>query len=165
MTDKKLSLSDWADIASILSAVAVVVSLVFVAMQIRDNTSALQSQNERDLVRSLQQLELNRVTDESLAQLLMRARQGADLSPVDRYRVDSLVYLYLNTWEEALHDYTHGLMEPEIWAALDRWMTDKARQPYFRDIIATASKGGTYSTLFEAHLRDSVLPKVEGAAP
>lgn len=160
MTGKKLSLANWADIASILSAVAVVVSLVFVALQIRDNTAAVQSQNERDLVRSLQGLELNRVTDAELAALLLRARNGDTLSDLDRYRVESLVYLYLNTWEEALHDVTHGLMEPEIWAALDRWLTDKARQPYFRDVVARAAAGDTYSELFEAHLRDEVLPAV-----
>jgi hypothetical protein len=157
----KLRLTDWADVFGILSAVAVVASLYYVAVELDDNTATHQASNQRALVDALQQLEYGWVQDTDLARIVYRASEGQDLEPVEQYRVESLVYLYLNNWEQALHAYTHGVMEEEIWSALDRWMISKARQPYFREVVKAASTGDTYSELFEKHLVDVVLPSVE----
>ena len=46
----KQRLSDWASIAEIISAVAIVVSLIFVGMQIRDNTVATEAATFQDSV-------------------------------------------------------------------------------------------------------------------
>ena len=159
----KLRLTDWANVFSIVSAVAVVASLYFVAVELGDNTAARKAGNQRALVDALQQLEYGWVQDADLARIVYRARTGEALEPVEKHRVDALVYLYLNNWEQALHDYTHGVMEQEIWNALDRWLTDKSRQPYFRQVVLQAANGDSYSQLFEEHLRDVVLPKVEAA--
>ena len=159
----KLRLTDWADVFGIVSAVAVVASLYYVAVELNDNTATHMARNQRDLVDALQQLEYGWVQDADLASIVYRASEGQPLEPVEKYRVESMVYLYLNNWEQALHDYTHGVMEEEIWSALDRWMTAKARQPYFRQVVKSASTSNTYSELFEAHLRDVVLPKVEAS--
>jgi hypothetical protein len=161
---KTLRLTDWANISGILSAVAVVASLYYVAVQLDDNTTAQKASNQRSLINALQQLEYGLVQDPDLARIVYQASEGRPLDPIEQYRADSLVYLYLNNWEQALHNYEHGVMEEEIWNALDRWMTAKARQPYFRKIVQSASTGDTYSTLFETHLRDVVLPKVEASS-
>ena len=160
----KLRLTDLADVFGIVSAVAVVASLYYVAVELNDNTAAHKARNQRALINALQQLEYGWVQDADLAHIMYAAQAGEALEPVDQYRVDSLVYLYLNNWEQALHDYTHGVMEEEIWNALDRWMTDKARQPYFRAVVKAASTANSYSDLFERHLTDVVLPRLEASA-
>ena len=157
----KLRLTDWADVFGIVSAVAVIASLYYVALELQDNTATHQARNQRDLVDSLQQLEYGWVQNEGLARLVYAAREGQPLQPVEAYRVESLVYLYLNNWEQALHDYTHGVMEEEIWHALDRWLTQKARQDYFREVVEAAANSGTYSELFVQHLKTVVLPELE----
>ena len=42
---KKLSLADWGHIAEIFGAVAVVVTLAYVGLQLQQNTAAIQAQN------------------------------------------------------------------------------------------------------------------------
>jgi len=158
----RLKLSDWSEIANIIGAVTEVVSLVFVGLQVKENTAALRSQNQRALINSLENLEIGRVTDADLAELMMRAESGEALEGVDRYRAESLAYLYLNNWEQALHDYTHGLMEPEIWQALNKWLSAKMRDAYFRDAATQAIDGGTYSELFEGHLRSTLASTGQG---
>ena len=152
----RAKLAEWSEIANIVGAVTVVISLVFVGLQVKENTAALRSQNQRALINSLADLEFGRVTDADLAGLMMRAEAGEPLEGVDRYRAESLAYLYLNNWEQALHDYTHGLMEPEIWQALDQWLSGKMHDAYFRDTARQAIDAGTYSELFEAHLRSTL---------
>jgi hypothetical protein len=158
----KLRLTDWADVFGILSAVAVVVSIYNVAVELEDNTAAHKARNQRELVDALQRLEYGRVENAELASLLLRARSGDPLDPVDQYRVESLVFLYLNNWEQTLHDYTHVVMEEEIWTALNRWLTGKLSEPYFRDAARVAVEGDTYSELFEEHLRDVLGPAAGG---
>ena len=149
-------LKDWADVIAIISGVAVVASLYFVMVELDDNTTAVKAQNQRALINALQRLEYGRVSDPELAELLMRAKSGKSLSDVDRYRVESLVFLYLNNWEQALHDYRHGVMEEEIWGALDRWLTSKLSQRYFRETASEALGRNSYSELFEAHLKTAL---------
>lgn len=147
------SLAEWSQVADIAAAVAVVVSLLFVGLQVRDNTDALRSRNERALVDALQSLELNRVTDAEFAALMVRAEAGKPLGDVDRSRVRALAFLYLDNWEQAFHDRQKGLIDPDIWRALDNWLVTRSRHAYFRAAVADAADSGTYSDDFAAHLR------------
>jgi hypothetical protein len=151
---RRRTLAEWSTIADIAAAVAVVVSLLFVGLQVRDNTEALRSRNERALVDALESLELSRVTDAGFAELMLRAETGGALSDVDRSRVQALAYLYLDNWEQAFHDRQKGLIDADIWQALDDWLTARSRHAYFHAAVADAATSGTYSQDFAAHLRD-----------
>ena len=59
----KLRLTDWADVFGILSAVAVVASLYYVAVELDDNTATHKARNQRELIDALQQLEYGWVQD------------------------------------------------------------------------------------------------------
>jgi hypothetical protein len=150
---RRWNLSTWTQVADIAAAVAVVVSLLFVGLQVRDNTDALRSRNERALVDALQGLELNRVTDAGFAELMLRAESGAPLGGVDSSRVRALAFLYLDNWEQAFHDHQKGLIDPDIWQALDTWLGTRARYDYFREPVTEAAHSGDYSEDFSAHLR------------
>ena len=152
----RFKLSEWSQIADIAAAVAVVLSLLFVGLEVRDNTEAQRSRNERSLVDALQNLELARVTDAGFAELMLRAESGAPLGDVDRSRVSALAFLYLDNWEQAFHDQQKGLIDPDIWQALDRWLSRRAQSGHFRESVEDAATSDTYSEDFSAHLR-SVL--------
>ena len=53
-TDLNQKLSDWASIAEIIGAVAVVVSLIYVGLQVNDNTSAIRSTATNDATVTMQ---------------------------------------------------------------------------------------------------------------
>lgn len=160
---RRWTLAQWAQIADIAAAAAVVVSLVFVGLQVRDNTEALRSGNERSLVDGLERLEIVRVTDAGFAELMLRAETGGALSDVDRSRVQTLAYLYLDNWEQAFHDHQKGFIDPDIWQALDTWLATRSRAGYFRDAVANAAGSRSYSQDFAAHLR-AVLGREPGGA-
>lgn len=159
----RLKLSDWSEIADIVAGVAVVVSLIFVGLQVADNTEALRSQNERALVNALEKLELNRVRDVEFADLMLRAETGGELSPLDLSRLEALGYLYLDNWEQAFHDQQKGLMDPDIWRALDNWLRGRLKFAYFGDIAAAAAESDTYAADFTAHLRKALAEQNSGA--
>lgn len=149
-----LKLSQLSQVADIGAALAVIVSIVFVGFQIRDNTQALRSQNERALVNALQKLEINRAVDEEYADLALRAETGGQLSDLDRSRIAAMSFLYIDNWEQAYHDHKKGLLDPDIWEALDNWLGQRLEYAYFREIVTEAAQGGTYSEDFSAHMRN-----------
>jgi len=150
---KRLKLSDWSQIADIGAALAVIVSLVFVGFQIRDNTEALRSQNERALVNALQKLELNRAVDVEYAELALRAETGGQMSALDHSRIAAMSFLYIDNWEQAFHDHKKGLIDQDVWKALDNWLKQRLEYAYFREIVAEAAHSGTYSDDFSSHMR------------
>lgn len=159
----RLKLSQWAQIADIGAAVAVIVSIVFVGFQIQDNTRALRSQNERALVDALQKLEINRAVDQEYAELVLRAEAGGPLSDLDRSRIAAMSFLYIDNWEQAFHDHKKGLLDQDIWQALDNWLVQRLKSAYFREIVTQAAREGTYSEDFSAHMR-AVLARAKAGA-
>jgi len=149
----RLRLSEWSQIADIVAAIAVVISLLFVGLQVRDNTEALRSQNERALVNALETLKLSRVTDAGFADMMYRAETGGELSDLDRSRIRAMAFLYLDNWEQAFHDHQKGLIDPDIWQAFDNWLSMRAQYDYFRVPVTEAAHSGTYSEDFSAHLQ------------
>lgn len=150
---RRLTLSEWSKFADIVAAATVVISLVFVGLQVRDNTNALRSQTERALVDAIEKLQIHRVTDAEYAELLLRAESGAELSPLDVSRIRTLSYLYLDNWEQAFHDHEKGFIDADVWQALDRWLRHRLAIGHFDEFVAEAARSGDYSEDFSAHLR------------
>jgi hypothetical protein len=153
----RLGLSGWSELANIFSALTVVISLVFVGLQVKENSHALRSQNQRALVDSIEQLELTRVTDADYAALVQRSNDGEPLNALEQGRLETMAYLYINNWEQAFYDRNKGLMEEEVFASLDDWMVTLSQQPFFHIAVEKVVIGNSYSDSFVLHLKDRVL--------
>ena len=114
----------WASAAEIIASVAVVASLIFVVISLRQNTAALQLNNDR-FIYELQDQRLAIVSDNAeLAELIVKARAGEELSDVEQLRYDFWVYRDLNAWEIAFSRHAVGLMPPSQWIAWDESFRD-----------------------------------------
>ncbi len=94
-------LSDWALVAEITSAFAVVLSLAYVGYELRQNTNAVLSNTQQSL------LELAHGVDawlqsESFAEIAVRGDEDYSvLSPQERRQYDKYTQQVLNVWEYA----------------------------------------------------------------
>ncbi len=70
-----MSLGDWASIASLLSAVTLVVSVFYVSIQIRHNTRAVRASAFQQVVDSFAGISLDIAKDKSLVDLYLRGGQ------------------------------------------------------------------------------------------
>ena len=113
-----MKLSDWANVAEIVGAVAVIVTLVYVAVQIEQNTIAVESSARQGrLDFGWQQSELL-ITQPGLVALVMEAEQDADdLNDEERLRFYEFTTWRFATWELTFQEYTDGLIDEETWAA------------------------------------------------
>ena len=119
----RLSLSELASIAEIIGAVAVVISLIYVAQSLRDNTAAVQSASVLELANASREGLLAIASDPDLA----RIRMEGDRDPGSLEEVDALRYFlfYRQLWisfQNAWVQWGLGAVEDEIWAGYNTGM-------------------------------------------
>ncbi|MCG8449636.1 MAG: hypothetical protein MI725_08660 [Pirellulales bacterium] len=113
-----------AAVAEIVASIAVVVSLLFVAFSIKQNTAAVQAANENFLY-ELQYRRLGETTtNEELASIIVKFSADEQLSDVEAVRYSSWAVQDLGMWEIAYLRHKEGLLPSEQWKAWDRaWTT------------------------------------------
>jgi hypothetical protein len=131
-----MTLSDLASIGSLVSGVAVLVSLVYLAQQIRQSTKHTRAQ--------IQQGRIQRITEQQLAfaqadmSAAWLAANGQDATP-DAIRArqfrQQCIILYVG-WDDTLSQYHDGLVSEEQFARFRRQMilmlqTSPAARAYF----------------------------------
>ena len=81
-----MALRQVVDVAQIVSAVAVVISLVYLADQIQQNTATIRLTNAREVMEASRLTSLNMATNEGLADVLRRSDDGEELTRTDLFR-------------------------------------------------------------------------------
>jgi hypothetical protein len=114
----KMKLSDWANVAEIVGAAAVIVTLAYLAVQIEQNTVAVEASTRQGrLDFGWQQTELL-ITQPGLAALVMGAEQNANhLDEEQRLLFYEFTTWRMATWELTYQEYVDGLIDEETWAA------------------------------------------------
>jgi hypothetical protein len=106
-----------ATIGEIVSAVAVVISLIFVGFQVRQNTVATERANARQTA-SDHERSLANFLDEKIADIILRGFEGLEgLTEVERYRFDIGTSIWLETIEQAFADSKLGLFPKDLLVA------------------------------------------------
>ena len=98
---KKLTLPEWAAFAEIVGTIAVVVSLLFLAYTIEQNTAVMQSVNDNFLYELDDRLQADIVLTEDLATILLKHYNGEELSDTDELRIRRHGIRQISAWELA----------------------------------------------------------------
>jgi len=108
-------LSDWANLAEIVSGVAIVVTLVFVIVEIRENTEAIRSSNRQSLASRGEQHMLARTESPELAQIVEKATSGQMLSVAERWIYRGYLGAIVRLTEEAYLQFEEGRLDEAYW--------------------------------------------------
>lgn len=116
----------YASIAEVVSAIAIVVSLLYVGYEIRQSV-VFSSRDIEELLYSRQQ-EDNRILIENgdIAQIVVTAQDNPDqLSPADRMRYLAFMHNFYDNWEIAFYSHSDGVLRDGAW---DSWNEYYLRQ-------------------------------------
>jgi hypothetical protein len=110
-----MNLSGWAEAIGI---VALVVSLVFVGIEIRHNTAATSAQAQLDLNDSMNEIMMTQAENEDLAEIVRVGQLNPKaLSESDHHRFFLHAFAVLNHNENAFMFFKNGLIDPEAYTA------------------------------------------------
>jgi len=113
-----MSWTDLGALGEILGAIAVVISLVYLSRQVRNNTQAVRTGNAAGVQANFQRLARQFYTDRELGGLIIRAMSGEeDFSPADRLAAYAYFFDFLKTAELAYLQYLNGDLDGPLWEA------------------------------------------------
>jgi hypothetical protein len=134
---KRPELHHLADIAQIVGALGVIVSLIYVAAEVRQNTNAVRAATFQEMVAMTVQLRSELVTDPTFAALAVKASADpASLTPPEAARMDAWIAAVLRQFENLHYQHRAGMLDPGLWKGYDQMirhsLSNVALQSWYR---------------------------------
>ena len=121
-------------LSDLIGALAVVVSLIYLAIQIRQNTNALRAETAREVVASIRAINTTVASDPELFRIFSTMTENpSQLSPQERGRATHLLFNHFRAIEDAHRQYTKGNLDEEVWAGWSRVLYDYINSPGWRE--------------------------------
>jgi len=113
-------LSDWAAIAEVVGAVAIVVSLVYVATELRHNTEATKAATFQQMVALSSDNLMAIAQDADLASIYSRGVSDSDsLTNNEQFRFFLVIRLQWRGMEAAYFQWRHGVLGDSEWSGYE----------------------------------------------
>lgn len=134
-----MTLQDFASIGDLVGAVGVIVSLIYVATQVRQNTAALRaSAITRVTDRTADSMGMV-ATDAELAKLLGKGVTGdSPLEPDERIRFELLMGMWFTHWQGMHRQISVGAIDEELFNAWLPVIAFYARNPRVSDWLGSS---------------------------
>lgn len=117
-------------IGEVVGATAVVVSLIYVSIQLRSGTRALQTTTRDSVFKSLQEWNLVVMAEPRLGWIFQSgARNFEGLGEEDRARYLHVMYSFFKVFENIYLHHLDGVVPPEIWESNLKMLAVYATQP------------------------------------
>ena len=118
----KKSLSDWANIAEVISGAAVAITVIFLIIEIRANTEITRVSVYESNINSLMEWRSLLIEDRETAQLWESYTSGEfeELDSTDQLRMLQLVANNLNIYEKAYFAQEYGVLGVSEWSRFER---------------------------------------------
>jgi hypothetical protein len=112
----KLSLTEWANVAEIGAAVGVIISLIFVGLQLQSNTEATEAAT-REAINHKDMAYLSlRLDSAVLARANAKIDNGETLSPLEVSQLVHQEYVNFLSFEHSFYKFRKGALEAEEWS-------------------------------------------------
>jgi hypothetical protein len=144
----KLGLSGWANVAEIGAATGVMISLIFVGLELRSNTEATEAATREAVLQvGIEYLSL-RIDSAVLARAHARRRNGEELSPIEEYLLEHEQFINFIGFAHSHYLYQHGFLDS------DKWLRH-------RDIVERMIEDNRHSQLMWESKRDQFTPEFQ----
>ena len=118
---------NWKEIAEIIGVTAIVASLVFVGIELRQARQIAIADMYQQRSSMLIDLHAARLSSEPLTQSMNKMDAGEALGDWESGLVNTAHYLFLTYWENIHFQFEYGLMPEEQWQASQRAMANYLR--------------------------------------
>lgn len=125
-----MTLQDWADVSQVIGAIAVVASLLFVGVQLRQNTMAVRAQTSQAHAVGYQQIIAGIAENGEVASIWRRGLADyQSLNPDERARFLAFTSTLFRFYESSQVQMLRGMLDAEHWHTIEQQVADLATQP------------------------------------
>ena len=111
----KNSLSDWANMAEIAAATGVVISLIYVGLELQSNTEATQAATREAINQKDMQFLSLRLDSSLLARAHAKRLKGEELSFLEESQLIQEDYVNFVSFEHTFRQYQKGVITQDEW--------------------------------------------------
>jgi hypothetical protein len=111
-----MNIESMANYADVIGGIAVIVSLIYVGIQIRRNAKSSQSQANQSAHESLANVSLEVAKDSDLSSLTRKGMIAFEkLTEEEQFRFVMLMITVFRRFENIFYQYEKGFLEEELW--------------------------------------------------
>ena len=126
----KLKLSEWASIAEVISAVAIIISLIFVGFEVNDSTRAVRSATANETTASISAWYSRIGSDAQAASIFRRGTSNPEILSPD----EAIQYVFMNhglmyEYQNAYYLAKEGTLDKEIQESITNVLSGVREQP------------------------------------
>jgi hypothetical protein len=137
-----MTLDDLGNIGEVVSAIAVVVSLLYLGIQIRQNTRSVRSASFQELLNHIAQVNLRVGENPEVAALYRAANEREfETGSNEELRYRAFVQTTLRHWAHAHIQYKEGTITQDQWNMLTTGLPHVASLPAFKAIWRQVQAG------------------------
>ena len=142
-------------IGEIVGALAVVISLVYLASQIRIQNREARAAATHDILASFREVQ-SKGLDLGLSEVIGKAtHQGFDsLTAPEQHRVILYCVPFLRVWEEAYHQHKAGRLDVEMWDSINTYNAFFMESALHMTIWSL--RGNLFTISFRAHVDEII---------
>ena len=104
-------------VAQTVGVAAILVSMIFVSVQIRQNTRALKATSHHAITDSFNALNALIISDQNVARLWRLGMAGSTLDEDERTSVNFMTIAYMRIFETLYYQFGTGALEPKLFEA------------------------------------------------
>ena len=125
-----MSLQDLGSIGEFFGGLAVLVSLVYLALQIRQNTTSVRAATSASVSESLSSFSETIISHPELARLWFQGIGEYDsLEDQARHQFGLALLTYMRRVENAFYQHARGFVDPDHWQTTERLLTRMMSNP------------------------------------
>jgi hypothetical protein len=139
-----LKLEKWALIAEIIGGFAIVVTLIFLIVEIRGNSAAIRAATATSISDRTQALILSSLANPALMEASLRDANGDELSALDEMLLSQSHAARLKLAEESFIAFRGENLDPDVWLTRAEFALDTLASERERSRWAVRRESGWY---------------------
>ncbi|MFT4796766.1 MAG: hypothetical protein ACJAXW_002461 [Candidatus Azotimanducaceae bacterium] len=112
-----MTLQDLGAIGELIGGIAVIVSFIYLALQVRHGMRGYRSNITQEVTNHFSRLQFEIAKDTELLEVWYRAERGEDLTDFEQRRVTQIVSSYMIAFENMFFQYQEGMMDTDGYEA------------------------------------------------
>ena len=137
-----MTLSDLGNLGQFISAIVVAISLIYLAIQIRQSSKIARASLRQSLAENQFALLTLRATDPVLRSAFRKASASEELTQDEAAALLAYAVAVIRLWEALYSQYEHGMIAAEDWRTTRQIMLLRFKLPSFRQAFDSLAPDG-----------------------
>lgn len=125
---KKVNVQLIVSVAEIISSLAIVVSLFYIANEYQRSNTLTNRDVENILYNNMKEMDRLLIENVDLAKIILKTSHGGEeLTPDELIRYLAFEHIFYDSWESAWYYYQENILEKQNWDSWNTWFISEVK--------------------------------------